>query len=64
MKLRNMPKSEKPNDRARLAEAAFLYRKYRLENKNALCYTEMDKIWSIKRGFQRFVSNMIRWRMT
>ena len=50
MKLRNMPKSEKPNDRARLAEAAFLYRKYRLENKNALWYTEMDKMWFIKRG--------------
>ena len=47
-----------------LQKLRFLYREYRLENKNALWYTEMDKIWSIKRGFQRFVSNMIRWRMT
>lgn len=33
-----------------LQKLRFLYREYRLENKSALCYTEMDKIWSIKRG--------------
>ena len=47
-----------------LQKLRFLHREYRLENKNALCYTEMAKIWSIKRGFWRFVSNMIRRRMT
>ena len=47
-----------------LQKLRFLHREYRLENKNALWYTEMDKIWSIKRGFWRFVSNMIRRRMT
>ena len=34
-----------------LQKLRFLYREYRLENKNALWYTEMDKIWSIKRDF-------------
>ena len=34
-----------------LQKLRFLYREYRLENKNALWYTEMDKVWSIKRGF-------------
>lgn len=47
-----------------LQKLRFLHREYRLENKNALCYTETDKIWSIKRGFWRIVLNMIRWRMT
>ena len=27
-----------------LQKLRFLHREYRLENKNALCYTEMDKI--------------------
>ena len=57
-------KAEKRMIERGLQKLRFLHRKYRLENKNALCYTEMDKIWSIKRSFWRIVSNMIRWRMT
>ena len=53
----------KSNDRARLAEAALL-QEYRRENKTHCDILKRIKIWSIKRGSQRYASNMIRLRMT